>query len=59
LKNFNVGQWVWYWGKNSICNAQIIRTENGFCEFEGGEKVEQERCYISFEELRNDNKNRN
>jgi len=55
LKNFNVGQWVWYWGKNSICNAAITKIENGKCIFETEGcprvEVEEKRCYLSIEEM--------
>jgi len=61
-RNFRAGQWVWYWGKKGICNGAITRIENGICkfEFEGCPtiEVEEKKCYISIEELKNDNKKR-
>lgn len=54
---FYVGQFVFYKTKISIVYAKIENIKNQICEFEGGDKMPQEKCFTSIEKLAQGNKN--
>lgn len=50
------GNWVWYKKGNAFVNAIVssIISENGvtYFEFEGGDRVEANKCFLTKEELK-------
>lgn len=48
---YSVGTFVWYMGRLSFVNEQVVNVIPGFYEFEDGVKIEQERCFLTHEEL--------
>lgn len=48
---YKAGTFVWYMGRLSFVKNQILAVIPGFYEFENEVKIEQERCFLTHEEL--------
>jgi len=50
-QKLNSGQWVFYKTKKAIVHEEIVKVENGFCEFMDGVKIEEKKCYKTIQKL--------